>query len=488
MTEGTYRKGTKPPSTTSVLGPSRSHAGAVENSGPQNKPVTREAPSDAVSDVRAATLSEVSITNPTPQAESSSGPRPAPLPTDSARPTAKSEASGSQSAPPESSLQSSPVPANVASARPSAVGPAPHSARGGGLDLSQQESGPAPKGEEKSGDAQDAEKYPNYSKLTDATYAQTQPAGRVGKELLIRTNFFRIEQLPKVLYRYSITYAQMRGRDVKNKTVKFELISELFGQQPSRALPSHLATDWNNLLISTRQLYDPQVERHQIEQTHQVPFRNQSQTVPQLHEVKIKPLASQQPNELWNYVNGGGNADCSEVVTALNIICQRRLATEYVPVGRGRYFEKLNVPTEDTRAQWSHGLHPRSGFVYSIRPSHGMPLLNVNVAATAFHNRMKLIDLIGKHFPGLDESTELGANQVKDLRTLICGLRARVMYQPPDHTKDRSARGVRLPLDQIESLGRSKRMNTLGDTVARQRFNHSIFGTLTVQRYFNNCK
>ncbi|KAI9697774.1 MAG: hypothetical protein M1836_004450 [Candelina mexicana] len=305
------------------------------------------------------------------------------------------------------------------------------------------------------------------------TGAPRPPAvGKVGQITEAIVNFLKVPQLPKVLYKYSISIPLIGGKEVKNRAFKRRLIEQVLVQTPFNDHDQHLATNWTSLIIATDVL--PLTEGDNQDVFLSVDLRGTQTEI----KLKVSYVDSLRTDELLEYGKGSTainpeNFDYTNIATALNVLIQGHVSrrnSDVTLIGTNKFY--IN-PGSTPSHNLSGGLHARRGCFTSTRPGDGEVLLNVNTATSAFFTAQKLSSFIQECFRN---KTRLFSHETTALAAMIKGLRVSLLYDPVTTTK----------LDPLAPGRRTTTIAGVSETpVERQRFRHAEKQKeYTVQAYF----
>lgn len=318
--------------------------------------------------------------------------------------------------------------------------------------------------------------------LVPADYAERKPSGTVGLKIKTVVNFFRIDKLPKRVFKYTIDLPKMGGRDT-NRHAKRLLIEELMDEAPYlQSNSTHVATDFNSLIFSTVDLFSAGGQQGIVGRVEPTTLRAQPGSTRPPITINVEYNGSIACRDiLQRYVtNQARDFDYADIVTALNVFTCKYLSRPQsdVTVFRGSKFF-INVPEhqqENRNIHLSPGLHLRRGFFASVRPGMDSTFLNVNVAASAFFNELNLAGFMAAHFKLKHHHSRLTDSQTRIFGRLVRGLRVRLTYNP--QTKEQLQDGS----------GKKKTVAGIGETADLQMFYHDALGDISVQKYFNDRK
>ena len=319
--------------------------------------------------------------------------------------------------------------------------------------------------------------------LVPADYADRKPDGTVGDKIRTVVNFFKIDKLPKTVFKYTIDLPEVRGREVGSRDAKRLLIEKLLLRAPYiRNNSTHVATDFNSLIFSTVDLFSTNGQPGIVGRVVATSLAPQTGSTEPPITINVEYKESIPCSDiLRRYVtNQARDFDYADVVTALNVFTYKYLSLPQSGVtvfGGNKFF--INVPAgkqEDRDILLSPGLHIRRGFFASTRPGMDSTFLNVNVAASAFFNEVNLAAFVGSHFGLVYDNSRLNESQARIFGRVIRGLKVRFTYDP--QTKQ----------ELQDDSGRKRRVAGIGLTADQQMFSHSTLGNISVQNYFNNCK
>ena len=318
--------------------------------------------------------------------------------------------------------------------------------------------------------------------LVPADYAERKPSGTVGLKIKTVVNFFRIDKLPKRVFKYTIDLPKMGGRDT-NRHAKRLLIEELMDEAPYlQSNSTHVATDFNSLIFSTVDLFSAGGQQGIVGRVEPTTLRAQPGSTRPPITINVEYNGSIACRDiLQRYVtNQARDFDYADIVTALNVFTCKYLSRPQsdVTVFRGSKFF-INVPEhqqENRNIHLSPGLHLRRGFFASVRPGMDSTFLNVNVAASAFFNELNLARFMAAHFKLKHHHSRLTDSQTRIFGRLVRGLRVRLTYNP--QTKEQLQDGS----------GKKKTVAGIGETADLQMFYHDALGDISVQKYFNDRK
>ncbi|KAK5722651.1 hypothetical protein LTR15_005883 [Elasticomyces elasticus] len=216
-----------------------------------------------------------------------------------------------------------------------------------------------------------------------------------------------------------------------------------------------------------------------------ITWHNQSQPlVPVTLTVQLRRTRVLLKADIKDFCTGFRNHDCSNWLTALNILARPRAADQTqqpiaVKVGREKYFPLQSV------GSLGFGLEARQGHLSSIRAFFNGLAMNVHGVATAFITPRPLLQYLASYEPefrvqGQQTMTNAAARRLDaDFKMIASQLQVRYLYTPPD-----PANPQRPPL-LTGPTGRLKRVNGFGLSARLQTFRHSTLGLITVENYFN---
>lgn len=228
---------------------------------------------------------------------------------------------------------------------------------------------------------------------------------QAGTPIVLRANFFPISIDKDRFYEYSVEITpepkSQKGR-VKRR------ILDLFEQtRAGAAVKSYIVHDGAGRLISARELPQPlsgTVSYYEAED-------NGPSQRPTVYEITVTytkdlllepmkrcgptwPLSRTRADSYHRYVTGdhaslNEDEEIKPVVSALNLILQRKASQAGYRVGRNRFFYD-----DEERGVLGPRLIAYMGFYSSVRPVQNQFMVNVNVCMTAFHEPGKLSDAL----------------------------------------------------------------------------------------------
>ncbi|KZV96981.1 Piwi-domain-containing protein [Exidia glandulosa HHB12029] len=212
--------------------------------------------------------------------------------------------------------------------------------------------------------------------------------GTAGTPIVLRANFFPISIDKDRFYEYSVEITpepkSQKGR-VKRR------ILDLFEQTcAGAAVKSYVVHDGAGRLISARELPQPlsgTVSYYEAED-------NGPSQRPTVYEITVTYTKDLLLEPMKRYVTGdhaslNEDEEIKPVVSALNLILQRKASQAGYRVGRNRFFYD-----DEERGVLGPRLIAYMGFYSSVRPVQNQFMVNVNVCMTAFHEPGKLSDAL----------------------------------------------------------------------------------------------
>ncbi|CAK1358809.1 unnamed protein product [Cercospora beticola] len=303
-------------------------------------------------------------------------------------------------------------------------------------------------------------------------FATNVNAGTDGTSVKARVNYFDVK-LPKVekLYLYSVNITRSdTGGEVKLAGFKKDLIRHLITLPPLSNMRSEFATDYHSNVV----FLTPQGRTL----TKTVVFAPAAGSQQQTFNVTLSCTHTLAMSDLNEFLHGRRKFDMLPYMTALNILSRSLAAASTVKVGRDKFF-----PAALSSATWSRSLNFRNGFFTSMRPVNGRVILNIHGVACAFVVEQP-VHLYASAF-NTKFRPNLAARDLRNLdqyfKSLVKGLRVRLLYTPPTATNAARSKSLTSPVNN----SKIKRINGFGRIAKEQTFRHNVHGVITVEKYFN---
>lgn len=214
--------------------------------------------------------------------------------------------------------------------------------------------------------------------------------GTVGKEVMVRANYFRIQLPQGSLFLYD---AEVQP-EVKNKK-KLKRLFQILEKHPDfQKIAKTLATDYSKLVVSTTPLKEStpttSAGRSEDRLEFSVLYTVVDGEVPRdedkaRHKFKISRVTEIHRSDIDDYLTGRNpEYNLGQAVQAMNIILSKypHKSRSLVPVGRNKFFV---IDENSPSYSLGRGLTALKGYFTSVRPTVGHMLLNVNVCTTAFY-------------------------------------------------------------------------------------------------------
>ncbi|KAF9304752.1 eukaryotic translation initiation factor 2C, 2 [Mortierella antarctica] len=222
------------------------------------------------------------------------------------------------------------------------------------------------------------------SSLQLTEFVKRPSAGRTGKMVNVRSNFFEVTKLPTVVTHYDISISSDMpppvNRRIFEQLVKSDRTSDLGGVLP--------VFDGRRNLFSTKEL---PFESRTFDVTLSTDFVPRSNRPIPMFKVKIKKVATINLEELQRFLNGKAalSNNCLTAVMSLNILIHHQPAMLYATFGRSFYTPHGSQTLAGSLEVWQ-------GFYQSVRPTTGKMMVNVDVTATAFFQGIPLLEMVVK--------------------------------------------------------------------------------------------
>ncbi|KAG0020067.1 Eukaryotic translation initiation factor 2C [Podila clonocystis] len=223
------------------------------------------------------------------------------------------------------------------------------------------------------------------STLQMTEFVRRPGAGRTGKAMNIRSNFFEVTKLPTVIiHHYDVTISSdmppPMNRRVFEQLIKSYRAPDLGGAQP--------VFDGRKNLFSTKEL---PFECRTFDVTLNADIVPRSNRPIPVFKVKIKKVAIIDLEELQRFLNGKAalSNNCLTAIMSLDILIRHKPAMLYATIGRSFY-------TADGSQTLAGYLEVWQGFYQSVRPATGKLMINVDTTATAFFQGIPLLEMVMK--------------------------------------------------------------------------------------------
>ncbi|KAI2487016.1 Piwi multi-domain protein [Pyrenophora tritici-repentis] len=313
--------------------------------------------------------------------------------------------------------------------------------------------------------------------------------GKVGKPIILYANYFELKGIkPDThLYRYSIDF----GGVTISREKKKQLVEILLQTPPLAQLK--VATDWSQKLVCAEQiplagehaeytlvwspkagLLYPQTDESRQRNTYHV-------RVTKLGEVSLSELLQNLSQPAPTYALKLDTIDALNTVIAYGSSSEANITT----AARSRFYPFNDHPQVQV-ADLGHALQALRGYFASVRTSVNRVMVNVNVAAGAFHKPENLLlmmkELVGRSL--LDDRWD-DEREHKKLNTLYYHVKIETHYLRMKSTDVKKKEETRCQVHSIANFSPSGKNST------NVRFRkHDAEGkviTLTVEEHFRQA-
>ncbi|XP_074606189.1 protein argonaute-2-like isoform X1 [Acropora palmata] len=203
--------------------------------------------------------------------------------------------------------------------------------------------------------------------------------GSVGRQIALRTNFFRVK-LPKGdIHHYDLSISPDKCPRRVNRDIVEAMVStyhKVFGEQRP-------VFDGRKNLYSSRAL---PIGRKPVDFHVTLPMENSKDKT---FKVTVKWVAQVSLFALEQALEGKHNQIPFEAIQALDVVLRHLPSMKYTSVGRSFFSppEGYYHPLESGREVWF-------GFHQSVRPSQWKMMLNIDVSATAFYKCQPVVEFL----------------------------------------------------------------------------------------------
>ncbi|KAF9359202.1 Eukaryotic translation initiation factor 2C [Mortierella sp. AD094] len=222
------------------------------------------------------------------------------------------------------------------------------------------------------------------SNLQLSDFVKRPSAGKSGREIKVRTNFFEITQLPDItVHHYDLSVTPDVPPPVNRKI--FEAFmnqyrdSDLEGAQP--------VFDGRKNLFSPKKF---SFDSRTFDVVLPGDMNNKRSPIP-VFRVKIKKAATINLEELNRFLQGkcALTNNCMTAIMSLDVLIRHKPAMVHVTIGRAFY-------TSAARHTLSGSLEAWRGYYQSVRPTSDRMMINIDTTATAFFESGPLIEMVVK--------------------------------------------------------------------------------------------
>ncbi|XP_044171946.1 protein argonaute-2-like [Acropora millepora] len=271
--------------------------------------------------------------------------------------------------------------------------------------------------------------------------------GSVGRQIALRTNFFRVK-LPKGdIHHYDLSISPDKCPRRVNRDIVEAMVStyhKVFGEQRP-------VFDGRKNLYSSRAL---PIGRKPVDFHVTLPMENSKDKT---FKVTVKWVAQVSLFALEQALEGKHNQIPFEAIQALDVVLRHLPSMKYTSVGRSFFSppEGYYHPLESGREVWF-------GFHQSVRPSQWKMMLNIDVSATAFYKCQPVVEFLCEVLRKSPQDLQRGkpltdaermklSREIKGLKVEIthCGTMKR-KYRVINVTKQ-PAQSLKFPLKQMDT-------------------------------------